>query len=52
MFLRLRLARRLGLLGPTLRFERRVEAALLGYGAAQPSVDRQPAFEPAPPRHS
>jgi hypothetical protein len=47
MFLRLRLARRLGLLGPTLRFERRVES-----WAARPTVDRQPAFEPAPPRHS
>jgi hypothetical protein len=46
MFIRLRLARRLGLLGPTLRFERRVEA-----WAMQSPMARQPAFEPASRRH-
>jgi len=46
-YLRLRLARRLGLLGPTLRFQRRVESALLNRvllncAASEPRSGRQP----------
>jgi len=45
-YLRLRLARRLGLLGPTLRFERRVEA-----WATEPRAAHPTAFAPASRRH-
>jgi hypothetical protein len=47
MFLRLRLAQRLGLLGPIVQFERRVET-----WAAQPAAGRLSAFAPAPPERS
>src|SRR4051794_40724105 len=46
-YLRLRLARRLGLLGPTLRFDRRVETALLNCAASEPRSPRQAALAPA-----
>jgi hypothetical protein len=41
-YFRLRLARRLGLLGPALRFERRVERWV-----ASPGLGRRPVLEPA-----
>jgi hypothetical protein len=46
MYLRLRLARRLGLLGPAVRLERRAET-----WAVEPRIDRLPSLEPAQ-RHS
>jgi hypothetical protein len=47
MYLRIRVARRLGLLGPALRLERRAET-----WAVEPRVERLPMLEPAPRRLS